>query len=116
MLNECIRRYFFLSRAPERSKEAKKYIIIITPDLRLSVVLSTCSVQISIHEVLKGLQCIVGRLLLMAETLGIWTPRRDVLFFNFNLYEEKKSYVNHDVQKSLLNDFYIDTLVKSRER
>jgi len=31
LLNECIRRYFF----PSQAKEAKKIIIIITPDLRL---------------------------------------------------------------------------------
>ena len=34
MLNECIRRYFFPSRAKETKKQKKK-IIIITPDLRL---------------------------------------------------------------------------------
>ena len=34
MLNKCIRRYFF-SLSSQTSKEAKKKIIIITPDLRL---------------------------------------------------------------------------------
>ena len=45
MLSECIRRYFFPSRAKETKKQKIIIIIIITPDLRLKSLLIDASRQ-----------------------------------------------------------------------